>query len=182
MRATRLFTLAAAVTAALALAACGEDRDEESASETTSTGEEAAAEPQGPAVATVNLTESEFSIAPGSLQVTKSGVIEFDVQNKGSVTHALEVEGGDVEEETEDIPAGQSASLKVELEPGSYELYCPIDGHKDKGVAGDLNVGLPAESGESEEEREREEGGGEDESELEPEPESESEDEESGGY
>jgi uncharacterized cupredoxin-like copper-binding protein len=156
MRSTHLAALLAA--SVLALTACGEDRDEESSTGTTGTGtQEAAPEPTGPAVATVKLTESEFKIEPASLQVTKSGVIQFDVKNTGKVTHALEVEGGDVEEETDEIPAGGSASLEVNLEPGSYELYCPIDGHKDKGMEGDLNVGLPAGSSEEGEEREREE-------------------------
>jgi len=151
---TRLLALLAVL--ALVLAACGDDNDD-GGSAGTGTEEESTATPEGPAAATVKLTETEFKIDPAQLQVTKSGVIQFDVQNEGGVTHALEVEGKGVEEETEDIPAGQSATLKVQLDPGSYELYCPIDGHEDKGMTADVNVGLARGSGgESEEERERE--------------------------
>jgi uncharacterized cupredoxin-like copper-binding protein len=161
----RTLVLALVAAFALSLAACGDDNDEGGAGGGTGTEEEVTPEPQGGAAATVKLTETEFKIDPAQLQVTKSGVIEFDVQNEGGVTHALEVEGNGVEEETEDIPAGQNASLKVELDPGSYELYCPIDGHKDKGMTGDLNVGLSrGTGGESEEEREREGEAGEDDS------------------
>jgi uncharacterized cupredoxin-like copper-binding protein len=74
------------------------------------------------------------------VNVNKAGVVEFDVTNDGSVTHALEVEGGDIEEETEDIAAGDSATLKVDLPKGVYELYCPIDDHKEQGMTAELRV------------------------------------------
>jgi plastocyanin len=108
-------------------------------------------------VATVRLTESEFKIDPAQLQVTKSGVVEFQVQNGGKVTHALEVEGKGARKQTGDIPAGASASIQVELDPGSYELYCPLGSHRRKGMSASVNVGLSRGSGgESEAERERE--------------------------
>ena len=66
----------------------------------------------------------------------------FEVTNNGSVDHALEVEGQGVEEETETIKPGESAELAVDLsKEGSYEIYCPIDGHRDSGMEGTLTVG-----------------------------------------
>jgi ABC-type glycerol-3-phosphate transport system substrate-binding protein len=124
--------IAAALALALGLAACGEDDDEESAGTGTGTQEEQTTPaPTGPAAETVKLSETEFN---------KAGVVEFDVTNDGSVTHALEVEGGDIEEETEDIAAGDSATLKVDLPKGVYELYCPIDDHKEQGMTAELRV------------------------------------------
>ena len=133
-----------AVAAALALgiAGCGDDNDDESGATGTGTGtgaEEQAA-PTGAPSKTVSLTETEYKIAPAQVKVGKAGVVEFQVANDGQQTHALEVEGAGLEEETEDIAPGQSASLKVELEAGTYELYCPIDGHKDQGMEGTLTV------------------------------------------
>jgi plastocyanin len=137
-----LFAATAAVLAlGLGLAACGEDDDEESASTgTTTTEEQTTPAPTGPADATVNLTESEYQIDPADASAKKAGVVEFKVTNNGSITHALEVEGGDVEQRTDDIAPGESATLKVELQKGVFELYCPIDGHKDKGMEGELSV------------------------------------------
>ena len=71
-------------------------------------------------------------------------MVEFRVKNDGGVTHALEVESEELEEETEDIAAGESATLKVELEEGTYELYCPIGDHKDRGMEAELVVGSPS--------------------------------------
>ncbi len=77
----------------------------------------------------------------------EAGVVEFRVQNAGSVPHALEVESEDLEEETEEIAPGESATLKVELAEGTYELYCPVGDHEAQGMTGELIVGGAASSG-----------------------------------
>jgi uncharacterized cupredoxin-like copper-binding protein len=134
----RLYAVAAAL--ALGLAACGDDDDDdESASTGTGTQEEQPA-PARPASETVTLTETEFKIDPADVEVDKAGVVEFKVENAGSVTHALEVESADLEEETDDIAPGESATLKVRLPEGVYELYCPIGDHEDQGMTGELRV------------------------------------------
>jgi uncharacterized cupredoxin-like copper-binding protein len=142
LKAKSLFAVAAAALAlGLGLAACGEDDDEESAGTGTGTQEEQATPaPTGPAAETVNLSEVEFSIHPDDVRLDKAGVVEFNVRNDGSITHALEVEGGDIEQETEDIAPGESATLKVDLSKGVYEMYCPIDDHKEQGMTAALRV------------------------------------------
>jgi len=122
-----------------------EDDDEEGAGTGTGTGtgtqaEETAPAPTGPAAEKVSLSETEFKIDPADVDVKKSGVIEFEVTNDGSTTHALEVEGGDVEQRTDDIAPGESATLKVDLSKGVYEMYCPISNHKELGMTGELRV------------------------------------------
>jgi plastocyanin len=141
MNAKSLCAVAAAI--ALGLGACGDDDDEESAGTGAATGtqEEQPAPPEGPVSQTVALTETEFKIDPAAVEVDEAGVVEFKVENAGSVTHALEVESEDLEEETEDIAPGESATLKVELERGTYELYCPIGDHEEQGMTGELTVG-----------------------------------------
>jgi uncharacterized cupredoxin-like copper-binding protein len=96
----------------------------------------------GAVVQTVQISEKEYSLTPSSVTVSKAGTVEFQVTNDGQVTHALEIEGNGVEEETDDTDPGQSATLRVDLsKEGSYEMYCPIDGHKDKGMKGTVTVG-----------------------------------------
>ena len=34
----------------------------------------------------------------------------------------------------------ESDTITVELAEGDYELYCPVDGHKDQGMEGELVV------------------------------------------
>ena len=141
MNAKRLCAVAAAL--ALGLAACGDDDDDEGAGTGTGTTGTQAEEPAptGPASETIALTETEFKIDPAKVDVKKPGVVEFQVENAGGVTHALEVESEDLEAETEDIAPGDSATLKVDLPAGTYELYCPIGDHEEQGMTGELTVG-----------------------------------------
>jgi uncharacterized cupredoxin-like copper-binding protein len=93
-------------------------------------------------LATITVTETDFSIAPATINVPRAGTYVLKAVNKGRVTHALEVEGNGVSAETSGIPPGAAATLRVTLaKAGSYEVYCPIDGHKDKGMRAELVVG-----------------------------------------
>ena len=140
----KAFSALAGAALALALGACGDDDDEESAGTGTGTQVEEPA-PAGPASQTISITETDFKIAPASVEVDEAGVVEFKVENAGEAPHALEVESDELEEETEEIPPGESATLTVELEEGTYELYCPVGDHADRGMTGELTVGGAAE-------------------------------------
>ena len=69
----------------------------------------------------------------------KAGKVTITMDNPSSVPHAVEVEGNGVEEESKTLTKG-SAKLTVDLKPGSYEFYCPVDGHRDAGMKGTLTV------------------------------------------
>jgi plastocyanin len=104
--------------------------------------------PSGNVMKTVQVSEKEYSLTPSTVTVSKPGTYAFQVTNKGTITHALEIEGNGVEQETADIQAGSNATLNVTFtKNGSYEIYCPIDGHKDKGMKGTLTVGNTAGGG-----------------------------------
>jgi uncharacterized cupredoxin-like copper-binding protein len=126
----RLAPTAALIAAAFLAAGCGSDDDETTGGTTAASGGEA-----------VELTAAEYAFDPSNLSLDAAGKVTFTVSNDGEETHALEVEGNGVEEETESIGPGESGTLTVELEPGEYEFYCPIDGHKDEGMEGTLVVG-----------------------------------------
>ena len=91
-------------------------------------------------VKTIEVKETEFELQPAEITLDKPGTYVFKAVNSGDTVHALEVEGEGIEEETEEIEPGQSAELKVKLEAGTYELYCPVDGHAEKGMEGKLTV------------------------------------------
>jgi uncharacterized cupredoxin-like copper-binding protein len=91
-------------------------------------------------VKTIQVKETEFKLQPSEITLDKPGTYVFRAVNSGDTDHALEIEGEGIEEETEVIEPGQSAELRVTLKAGSYELYCPVDGHAEQGMEGKLTV------------------------------------------
>lgn len=70
--------------------------------------------------------------------------VQFVVENRGTMAHGLEVEGTlggkKVEWEVEPFPPGETRTLKVLLPRGEYELYCPVPGHRERGMEAVLVV------------------------------------------
>ena len=69
----------------------------------------------------------------------KAGKVTVVMDNPSQTPHAVEVEGNGVEEETKTLTDG-TAKVTVDLKPGKYEFYCPVDGHKAAGMKGTLTV------------------------------------------
>jgi plastocyanin len=134
-------TLGAAALALFTIAGCGGDDDDETVATTppTTTGATGATGAQGQAQE-VDISETDFELDPSDPTV-KAGTVTFNVTNDGDTTHNLEVEGDGVEEELEqDLAVGESGELTVDLEPGTYEMYCPIANHRDLGMEGEVTV------------------------------------------
>jgi uncharacterized cupredoxin-like copper-binding protein len=89
---------------------------------------------------TFQVKETEFKLKPAEITLDRPGTYVFKAVNSGDTVHALEIEGEGIEEETKEIEHGQSAELKVKLKAGTYELYCPVDGHKEEGMEGKVMV------------------------------------------
>lgn len=91
----------------------------------------------GAASAPVAVALSEFAIAPGTITVPLGGKIQ--VTNNGSVDHNVVVT--DTAVKSPDIAAGGSETVDLSsLEPGTYELFCAIPGHKDSGMVAELVI------------------------------------------
>ena len=73
-----------------------------------------------------------------------AGKYTFRVENSGKTNHALEIEGNGQEWETGDLKPGSASELTVDLTPGTYELYCPVEEkdveHEEKGMKRKLVV------------------------------------------
>jgi len=127
----------------VALAGCGAGGGQagggEQAGKASGT-KEGSAVAAGPIVKTIEVKETEYKLNPAKITLNKPGVYMFKAENTGSTTHALEIEGKGVEDETKDLDAGQSAELKVTLKAGKYEIYCPVDGHRQQGMEGTVTV------------------------------------------
>jgi uncharacterized cupredoxin-like copper-binding protein len=97
---------------------------------------------------TVQIKETEYKLAPAKVTISGPGSVTFEATNDGQVGHALELEGNGVEEKTDTISPGSSAKLTVDLsKTGTYELYCPIDGHRSMGMEATVVVGGSAGGG-----------------------------------
>ena len=127
----------------VALAGCGAGGGQGGGGKQTgkaSSTNEGSAAAAGAVLKTIEVKETEYKLTPDKITLNKPGTYVFKAENTGSTIHALEIEGKGVEEETKDLDAGQSAELKVTLKAGRYEIYCPVDGHRQQGMEGTVTV------------------------------------------
>jgi uncharacterized cupredoxin-like copper-binding protein len=104
----------------------------------------------GGALETIVIKETEFKLSPSSVTLSKPGTYKFKTENKGTTQHSLEIEGKGVKSEGSEegeaelkqaLNPGQSGVLTVTFqEPGTYEMYCPVDSHEQEGMKGEVVV------------------------------------------
>ena len=99
----------------------------------------------GGPIKTVVIKESEFKLSPSTVTLSKPGTYAFKAENEGSYQHSLTIEGkgvkGDEVELEQALNPGESGVLTVTFEkPGTYEMYCPVDGHEQEGMKGEVVV------------------------------------------
>lgn len=69
----------------------------------------------------------------------EAGEITIELDNQGQLRHTLVIEG--MEDQLKlDAPGGGSDSGTVQLEPGTYAVYCDVAGHRDAGMEATLTV------------------------------------------
>jgi manganese oxidase len=94
----------------------------------------AAPVPEGP----VAVELSDFAIDMSAATVA-SGEIAFEVSNVGAAPHDLKIDGVDGAQ-TPMLESGDSASLTVDLDPGTYSVICDVPGHAGIGMTTELTV------------------------------------------
>ncbi len=104
--------------------------------------------PGSPAVVSAKLSEWKVELSEATIA---AGPVTFTVTNAGSIPHAFEVEGERIEQETQLIQPGATATLTLTLKPGRYDVYCPVgdDSHKRLGMETHLKVVSPTRPGPS---------------------------------
>jgi uncharacterized cupredoxin-like copper-binding protein len=93
----------------------------------------------------VTVGESEFKLAL-STNSFHPGTYTIHTVNHGHIVHSLEILGPGVDAKTPNLNPGQSADLRVTLQDGSYDFFCPIDGHKSLGMNAEVAIGAAAAS------------------------------------
>lgn len=88
---------------------------------------------------TVQVDLTEFTIdIPTTLP---AGPTTFEIKNIGSFRHNFEIKGQSIEEVlATDLEAGQSDILELDLQPGTYEIICPVGNHAEQGMELELTV------------------------------------------
>jgi plastocyanin len=85
----------------------------------------------------VGLTEFEINM-PSSLP---AGPTTFNVTNNGTVEHNFEVEGQGIEKVfDQNLQSGETKTMQVDLQPGTYQVYCPVANHEELGMTMELTV------------------------------------------
>lgn len=87
----------------------------------------------------VQVTLSNMNIdMPSTLP---EGTTLFTVSNEGDTEHSFEVEGQGMEKALDEpLQAGEVTTIEVDLVPGEYRVYCPVDDHASQGMEMTLTV------------------------------------------
>jgi len=87
---------------------------------------------------TVNMTEFKFE--PATIEA-QTGEITFNLVNDGTVDHDMHIEIPGNPQTSELVGPGESATFTVTInEPGEYEIWCTVAGHRESGMEGTLKV------------------------------------------
>jgi plastocyanin len=145
-----LVSLAALAAAAVfAVAGCGGGDDDDNGGGGASTGTTTQEESSGGGGGGSGGPAQTLNIAAdpgGALKfdkdklTAKAGKVTIVMDNPSSLPHAVEIEGNGVETEGETVNKGGVSKASADLKPGTYEFYCPVDGHKAGGMKGTLTV------------------------------------------
>jgi uncharacterized cupredoxin-like copper-binding protein len=121
-----------------------------SSSAATTTTKGASKGASGGTLKTIVIKETEMKLSPSTVTLSKPGTYSFKAENKGSIEHSLEIEGNGVRSKGDEVGEaklektlnpGQSDVLTVTFRaPGTYEMYCPVIGHRLAGMKGEVVV------------------------------------------
>jgi uncharacterized cupredoxin-like copper-binding protein len=135
-----------AVAAAVVLAGCGSSSSgggtasgAPSSAGGSAGGTSSAAAAGGGTQVTVDASEYALKLPSNTMA---PGTYTFTMDNVGHATHAIELKGPGIDgAKSSTAGPGGKATLTVTLQPGSYELWCPVGNHKQAGMDTTITVG-----------------------------------------
>lgn len=85
----------------------------------------------------VQLTDYAIEIP----EAITAGTHPFTITNAGKQNHNFAIEGPGVSNKlASDLMRGDSAEMTLNLQKGTYTVYCPVDDHRGKGMQRTLTV------------------------------------------
>ena len=128
---SRLLTLAGAGALVLTLAACGDSDGGDGGDDGG-----AAAGDCSPATANVTVGALDALEFDNDAYDAEAGCIQFTYRNEGNLAHTLLIK----EQSGFKLKVGDTDEGVIELEPGTYELFCDVAGHEAGGMTAELTV------------------------------------------
>jgi LPXTG-motif cell wall-anchored protein len=94
---------------------------------------------------TGKVSMTEFAFAPANLTATVGQPVAWTVSNDGTLPHDLRVQVGsqtiDADAGDGSVAPGASATFNYTFtQPGTYDYWCPVGSHRDRGMVGKLTV------------------------------------------
>jgi plastocyanin len=135
-------TMSAAV-AALVLAGCGGSNKETTAKSSTpaATATAATGGASSGGGQTIKLAADPSALKFDKSALTaKAGKVTLSMSNPSSLPHAVSIEGKGVDVDGNTVMKGGTSTASATLKPGTYDFYCPVDGHRAAGMEGKLTV------------------------------------------
>jgi uncharacterized cupredoxin-like copper-binding protein len=121
-----LALLCAAVFAAIALGSCGGDDDATNAA------------PDSPGDGGIEVVARDIEFGEREY-ATNAGDVQLRYVNQGSIAHTLLID--DVDDFKLEVTGnGDEDQGSVELQPGTYTLFCDVPGHREAGMEATLEV------------------------------------------
>jgi plastocyanin len=120
-----LLSLAGAAALAVTLTACGDSGDDSASSSDCAT-----------TSSSVTVGAQDALKFDADSYEADAGCVELTYTNEGSVAHTLLIKG----KSGFKLSIGQTDTGTIELEPGTYTLFCDIAGHEAAGMEADLIV------------------------------------------
>jgi plastocyanin len=135
------WTALIAAVAVLALAGCGGDNKESTAKSTSTPAATDTPASSGGGGQTVKLSADPSALKFNTTKLTaKAGKVTLSMANPSGIPHAVAVEGNGVDKDGKTVNKGGTSTVTADLKAGTYEFYCPVDGHKAAGMKGTLTV------------------------------------------
>jgi plastocyanin len=144
LRTPKMVVPAVGVAAVLFVVGCGGSN--KSSSNTAASSAPAAPAATTPASSGGGGETLKLSADPSQLKFDKStlsakaGSVTITMDNPSSLPHAVAVEGNGVDKDGQTVQKGGKSTITVDLKPGTYTFYCPVDGHRAAGMKGTLKV------------------------------------------
>ena len=125
--------------ATVAIAACEPQSSGETL--TTDTAATPAVNVATPGNLVATLSEWELVLTADTVS---AGDIAIQIMNRGNELHRFEIEGAGGEWVSDSLTSNGETMMRVRLEPGTYEVYCPVESahgvHKALGMVDTLVV------------------------------------------
>jgi len=88
----------------------------------------------------VNVEMKEYEFVPAQITVRAGETVRLNLRNTGQFPHNLTI--GTINIQLKDnLASGQRGAMDLDFtRPGSYDIWCPVGTHKDRGMVGKLTV------------------------------------------